>query len=124
MGKKTRIAGIVLHVLIGALMIFAGSGKVLGSAPPEIVEKLTAFGFADKIRLIGAGEMISAILLIIPRTMSLGVLLTSGFWGGVICIHMAHNEEIIMGSVMLILTWVAAFLRDKRQFASFLPSDG
>jgi hypothetical protein len=37
---------------------------------------------------------------------------------------MAHNEDIVMGSVMLILTWVGAFLRDKRTLASFIPNEG
>jgi len=89
-----------VHVLIGLVMIGAGSGKAFGFAPPEIVKSMGEIGLGDRMTLIGAGEMIAALLLIVPRTKSLGTLLTSGFWGGVICIHMAHGQDVIMPSVI------------------------
>src|SRR5262249_41623213 len=104
------------------LLIFASSMKLFGLIPPDQVEKMAEHGLAGKLILIGTGELITAILLIIPLTMSLGVLLASGFWGGVICFHLTHNEDIFIGSIMLLLTWLGAFLRDKRQLASFLPA--
>jgi hypothetical protein len=94
--KVMRIAGWVLHGLIGALMIFAGTGKLFGFAPPPVVESLSKAGMADKLHLIGAGETLTALLLLIPRTSSLGVLLASGFWGGVICFHMTQVDSRIM----------------------------
>lgn len=54
-----------------------------------------------------------------PVTSSLGVLLASGFWGGVICTHMAQNENFIGYSVFLLLTWLGAYLRDPDVFYSF-----
>jgi hypothetical protein len=72
------VAGWVLHGLIGGIMILAGSAKVLGLFPPEQLEKL---GLSVPIQVIGAGELVSAILLLVPRTASLGNLLASSFWG-------------------------------------------
>lgn len=112
-------AGYFLHVLIGGLMIFAGSGKIFGSAPPEVVQKMSEFGLGDKLGLIGWGELIAAVLLLVPVTSSLGILLTSGFWGGVICIHMAHGLDYFFPSVLLALSWVGAFLRDPATLHSF-----
>lgn len=109
--KWLKIAGLVLNVLIAALLIFAGSGKVFGFAPPEIAEKMAGYGLGDKLKLIGYGEMISALLLLIPWTSPLGTLLVSGFWGGVICIHMSHGEDFTVPSVFLIVTWIGSFLR-------------
>jgi hypothetical protein len=109
--KWLKVAGVVLNVLIAALLIFAGSGKVFGFAPPEVVENMNKFGLGDRLQLIGSGEMIAAVLLVIPWTSPLGTLLTSGFWGGVICIHMAHQESFIGPSVLLAVTWAGAFLR-------------
>jgi uncharacterized membrane protein YphA (DoxX/SURF4 family) len=109
--KWLKVAGVVLNVLIAALMIFAGSGKVFGFAPAEVVEGLTKYGLGDRLQLIGLGEMTAAILLVIPRTSPFGTLLTSGFWGGVICIHMSHQENFVGPSVLLALTWLGAFLR-------------
>ena len=70
--------------------------------------------------MIGAGELASAILLLIPRTSSLGLLLTSGFWGGAICLHMSKpGESFVMQSVFLLVTWVGGYLRVPGAFGSF-----
>jgi hypothetical protein len=110
------IAGLVLHILVAGLMIFAGSAKLLGLFPQEALAKT---GLGDQIGLIGAGELLSAILLLVPRTSSLGVLLTSSFWGGAICLHMSHGELFVLQSVLLLLTWVGAYLRVPGMFSSF-----
>ena len=114
------VAGWVLHGLVGGIMLLAGSAKVLGLFPPEQVEK---FGLSVPIQVIGAGELVSAILLLVPRTASLGVLLTSAFWGGAICLHMSKGEPFVLQSVLLLLTWVGAYLRVPGTFASIaVPS--
>jgi hypothetical protein len=69
-----KIAGLVLHILIGGLMILTGSEKVLRSVPPEA---LARYGLGEQMRLIGAGALLTALLLLIPRTSWLGLLLTS-----------------------------------------------
>ncbi len=106
--KWVQWAGYGLNALIAAMMIAAGSSKVLGFAPPDMLAK---FGLTDYVLLIGAGEIISALLLLTPRISPLGVLLTSGFWGGAICMHMSHGESFLLPSVLLALTWVGAYLR-------------
>ena len=102
-----KIAGLALHVLIGGLLICTGLQKVLGSVPPEALVK---YGLAEQTRLIGAGAILTALLLI-PRTSSLGLLLASSFWGGAICIHMAHSEPYIFQAAVLLLSWAGAYLR-------------
>jgi uncharacterized membrane protein YphA (DoxX/SURF4 family) len=109
--KWLKRTGLVLNILVAALIVFAGSGKVFGFAPPEVVKQMQAFGLEDRLQLIGTGEMIAALLLLIPRTSPLGTLLTSGFWGGVICIHMAHHQPFAFPSVLLVVTWAGSWLR-------------
>jgi hypothetical protein len=109
-------AGLTLHILIGGLMIFTGSQKILGWIPPEALAK---YGLAEQMRLIGAGAVFTALLLLIPRTSSLGILLASGFWGGAISIHMAHDEPYIFQSAMLVLSWVGAYLRNPATLSTF-----
>jgi hypothetical protein len=111
-----KIAGLVLHVLIGGLMIFTGAQKILGLVPTEVLAK---YGLGEQMRLIGAGAFLSALLLVMPRTSSLGILLTSAFWGGAICIHMAHHEPYVFQAVMLVLLWVGAYLRYPATLGSF-----
>jgi hypothetical protein len=114
--NSAKIAGLVLHLLIGGLLIFTGAQKVLGSAPPEALVK---FGLGEQVRLIGAGAILCALLLLIPRTSSLGILLTSSFWGGAICMHMAHGEPYLFQVVMLVLSWAGAYLRNPATLSSF-----
>ena len=107
----SRIAGTVSHVLVAGLMLFACSGKAFGFAPPQVVAMLTEAGLGDHIRLIGAGGLISAILLLVPRTAPLGSLAVSAYWGGAICLHMARHEPYVLQSILLLLTWTGDVLR-------------
>jgi hypothetical protein len=97
-------------------MIVAGAPKLLGLAPTDHVEKM---GLTQSIRLVGAGEIVTGALLLIPRTMSLGILLTSSFWGGAICIHMSHGQSYALQSALLVLSWVGAYLRNPAVLGSF-----
>lgn len=117
-----RVAGLVLHILIGGLMIFASLGKVTGTPPAEVLESLRKAGLEEQLRLIGYGELTTGILLIVPWTASLGVLLASAFWGGAICTHMGLHASYVFQSVLLALTWVGAFLRLPEMYSSFTRS--
>jgi hypothetical protein len=110
-----EFAGLALHVLIAGLLILTGSQKVLGSAPPKA---LVRHGLGDQARLIGAGALLSALLLLIQRTSSLGILLASAFWGGAVCIQMAHGEPYLFQAVVLVLSWAGAYLRDPATLSS------
>jgi hypothetical protein len=116
-----QIAGLVLHILIGGLMAFTGAEKVLGMVPPEA---LARYGLGEQVRLIGAGALLTALLLLIPRTSMLGSLLTSSFWGSAICTHMAHGEPYLVQAVLLVLTWAGAYLRNPATLSSFSGPPG
>jgi hypothetical protein len=115
---KTSV-GLVLHVLIAGIMILAGSAKVLGLFPPEAVAKM---GLSGWITVIGAGEITTAVLLLIPRTWSLGLLLASSFWGGAICLHMSQGTSFVLPSALLLITWAGAYLRVPGVFSGFYAS--
>jgi hypothetical protein len=117
-GKYGPIAGLVLHVLLGGVILLASVPKLAGMIPQEDAQKMPA-GIREHLKLIGAGELVTGVLLIVPLTSSLGVLLASGFWGGVICINMAQGQNFIAPSVFLLMTWIGAYLRDPRVLASF-----
>jgi len=118
-----KITGFVLQVVVGGMMILSGAMK-LGTLPTEMEAELAkkGSGLVPNIKLIGVGEIASAVLMIVPVTASLGTLLTSGFWGGAICLHLSHNEPYLFQSALLLVTWVGAFLRMPYMFGSFSPS--
>jgi hypothetical protein len=110
--KWLKVVGVVLNVLVAALILFAGSMKVF-FPPPDLAKQMAEAGLGDRLLLIGWGEIITAVLLVLPWTSPLGGLVASGFWGGVICINMAQNKDslVVLGSVLLVLTWVGSYLR-------------
>jgi hypothetical protein len=110
--KKVRVyTGFALHALVASVMIFSAIIKFLD---PSGHGKL----------LLAVGELANALLLLIPRTMSLGVLITSAGWGAAIALclmeanHIAPMHPLVpMG--FLAMTWVGGYLRDARIFYSF-----
>lgn len=116
-GRGRRIAGWVLTGLLTVLYVASASFKFSGAAP--IVEAFEKWGLRDQRILIGVGELVSALLFLIPRTHSLGVLLLSAYMGGAIVTHMQHGEPYLFQSVILVLIWVTGFLRHPELLQSF-----
>ncbi len=114
--KWMRITGLVCHLLVGALMLFACGMKAANKLPPEAIEDMAKFGIADRLQMIGIGGLISAILLMIPRTSFLGSLAVSSYFGGAILLHMARHESYTLVAVILLVTWAGAILRHPSAF--------
>ena len=111
--KKARLyIGFALHALVASVMIFSAMIKFL--APAE-----------HRKPVLALFELANALLLLIPRTMSLGVLLTSAGWGAVIafCVLQAESHVApmhpLVPTAFLIITWVGGYLRDSRTLFSF-----
>ena len=115
--KGRRIAAWILTSLLTLMFVGSAIGKLLGAQP--VVEMFTKWGLKDQTLLIGAGELISALLFFIPRTNSLGVLLLSAYLGGAIVTHMQNGEPYVAPAVMLVLVWVAGYLRHPEILQSF-----
>ena len=113
---KTRVyAGFALHALVAAVMIFSAVIKFLNPSDGKL--------------LLAAGELANALLLLIPRTMSLGVLITSAGWGAAIalCLMQADSHIAPMHPLVpigfLMMTWIGGYLRDSRMLFSFTPPE-
>lgn len=115
--KGRRIAAWILTSLLTLMFIGSAIGKLMGAQP--MVEMFAKWGLRDHLFLIGAGELISALLFFIPRTTSLGLLLLSAYLGGAIVTHMQNGEPYIIPSVMLLLLWTAGYLRHSEVLQSF-----
>ena len=112
-----KITGWILVGLVGGIMLLAGSAKMFGLMPAEEVEKMGPIG--QQLRLIGAGCFLSGLLLLVPRTSSIGLLLASSYWGGAICTHLIQETSIVAPAILLVLTWGGTALRDRRAMWSF-----
>jgi hypothetical protein len=117
--KARTIAGWVILGLVCFAMIASASMKLLGTMPEDVKADMAKSGLSDKLLLIGAGELVSALLLLFPRTTSAGVLLTSSYWGGAICLHMSQGDSYVVPAVLLLMTWLGAALRNPEVVGSF-----
>ena len=117
--KSQKITGWVLVSLVSAALAFAGAGKLFGFAPTEVVEALTKAGIHDRMPLIGAGALVTSLLLFFPRTASLGVLLASSYWGGAILFHFVAGDSFVPPAVLLVMTWAGTALRGPWLLGSF-----
>ena len=84
MNDKTRkIVGWIMSGAVSAVLIMSAIMKLKGT--PEAMDMLTGWGFTEsEITMIGVGELLSAILFLIPKTSSLGTLLLRAYFGGAI----------------------------------------
>ena len=114
------IVGFIIHFLLGGLLIAGGTFATFGTLPPEAVEMNRERGLSEEIKLIAAGQIITGLLLILPWTAPLGTLLMSAFFGGTICFHMQYNEPYVFQSILLLATWLGAFLRYPQMFDPLL----
>src|SRR5579885_1052477 len=116
-GKARRVTAWVLTSLLCLLFVASAAAKLARAQP--VVENMEKWGLGDFVILIGVGELLSALLFLIPRTTSLGLLLLSSYMGGAIVTHMQHGESFVGPSVILVLIWVAGYLRPPEVLHSF-----
>jgi hypothetical protein len=109
--KTRQIIGWVLAGLLTALYLYSAAGKLFLN--PEQMEQMK---LADWRVIIAVGEIVSALLFLVPRTKFFGTLLLSAYMGGAIILHMTGDISIMMPSVVLILVWVTAFIRRPQIF--------
>ncbi|MDQ3687682.1 MAG: DoxX family protein [Acidobacteriota bacterium] len=115
--KGRRIAAWILTGLLTLVFVGSAIGKLVRAAP--VVEGMEKYGLKDHMLLIGVGELLSALLFFIPLTNSLGLLLLSAYLGGAIVTHMQNGEPYLVPSILLILVWVAGYLRHPEVLQSF-----
>jgi hypothetical protein len=114
---RSSTAGLMFSALITLLLTLSAVGKIVGVQP--VGESFEKFGLKNNMLLIGIGELASAWLFLIPRTSSLGLLLLSAHLGGAIATHLQHGESYIVPAVLLLLIWIAGYVRHPEILQSF-----
>lgn len=100
----------------------AGSSLVKFAQVPGVVHKMTLLGFGgEKLMLVAALEIASALLFAYPKTRSLGLLFFSAFLGGAICVHVQLGQfaDASGPAVFLTLAWAGTWLRHPEVLWSF-----
>jgi hypothetical protein len=105
--KVSKISAWIISGLLTALFLFSAAGKLF--LHPE---QMAQIHLADWRVIIAIGEIVSALLFLVPKTNKLGTVLLSSYLGGAIIIHMTGGMSIMMPSVVLILVWITGILRN------------
>ncbi len=120
----------ILH-RTGTVLITLGGLLLLGSAAaklahvPKVVAQMAFLGFdGHKLTFVGLLEVASAVLFLVPYTRSIGLFLVSSFMGGVIAVHMGHDQSIVAPSIILLLVSVGAVVRHREVMWSVQPISG
>ena len=113
MNPKTRnIIGWVLTVLIAGFLLFSASGKFM--ANEEMKTMMAGLGITpDLAKMIGAIEVLSVVLFVIPRTGVLGTLMLAAYLGGAIATHIEHPQSGPPWGAVAVqcLVWITAVIR-------------
>lgn len=114
--KATKILKWAPSVLI-TLVITSGACMKLAAAPP-LVEIYSKLGLLSWLPWLGVIELVFLILFLVSRTMKLGFLLLTAYFGGAMAIEISHGTVFIVPGVILTIIWIAAYLRDASVFRS------
>ena len=95
--------------------------KLIGAK--QIVEGLSKTGLGSYIFLFGLIELLSVILLWIPKTRNIGFFLICGYLGGALSIELSIGR-MPTAAVLLMLIWIGAFLSDKSLFVKQAVTEG
>lgn len=92
--RSQKILGWGPTILVALFMIFAsGLAKFFMKDGTPTADFVKALGVWDHLYLIGALEIIAAVLLLIPRTATLGFFAMVGVLGGAMATGLTHNVE-------------------------------
>lgn len=111
--------GWTLTILPSAMLILSAVMKITHN--PTAVKGLQDAGWKLEIlRPLGITELLCTVIYLNPQTSVLGAILLTGYMGGAISHHLAHQESIIVQVIFGVVIWLGIFLREPRLW-SVLP---
>lgn len=111
MGRKARIAGWILTLLIALFLIIASGVPKFVDFPGK-QEMFDKMGWSiGTMKIIGVIEIAVAIFFALPRVGFVGTILLTGYLGGAAATHARVGELPFFPIGFGILAWVALGLR-------------
>lgn len=108
--KSKNIINWSLAGLVG--FIFIGSAMSKFFANEETIQMAKGIGLSiETFKILGAVELISALLFLFPRTGIIGTLLLAAYMGGAIASHLTHGQSVIAPTIIESIIWIVAVIR-------------
>lgn len=115
MKSKTKNLKWIPSILV-ALIIIMGAFMKLTSAS-QLVEIYSKIGLLPYIKILGATEFLLTAFFLYPRTLKIGLLLSTGYFGGAMAVELSHGTIFIFPAAILAMIWIGAYLRNNSLFA-------
>ena len=74
-------------------------------------------GLLRYLQILGMTELLFVVLFLWPRSMQIGFLLLTGYFGGAMAVEMANGNFFLIPGIILAIVWIAAYLRDASLFS-------
>jgi Flp pilus assembly protein protease CpaA len=115
MSKKSKhIIAIVLMAIPSLMLVMSSVMKLTGAK--QMVESLSKAGLGNyNLFLLGLTELLSVVLLWIPKTRNIGFFLVCSYLGGALSIELAFGRTPT-AAILLAIIWISVFLRDRSMF--------
>ena len=109
----TKNIGLGLNLFVFLILGLGGINKIVGTT--EMVNNFTFMNLLPYIEFIGIIEVVSVILLLIPRTALYGAVLVGSIMSAAVALHLSlMGGDNITGPLMLgSFAWVGYFLRNR-----------
>ena len=114
---RQALVGTVLTCAVAAVLLLDAAMQL--AAPAPLIAAMEHTGFPTHAApLLAVVMTVCAITLLIPRTSILGAILTTGFFGGAIAIHVRIGEIAAPSQIACLLmgvtVWAGIYLRHPR----------
>ncbi|GGF18747.1 DoxX family protein [Williamsia phyllosphaerae] len=112
--SRTRLAGVVLSVLIGAFLLFDILGKLF--QPESVVEGTEKLGFTmTQATVMAIVLALCVIVWAIPRTAVLGAIGLTAYLGGAVSANWNNDAPLVSTTLFAVYfgvaLWIAMILR-------------
>jgi hypothetical protein len=115
MKQKTKTILKWIPSLLAAIVIAMSACMKLASVP-QLVEIYSRIGVLEYMKILGATELLFIALFLISRTMKIGFLLLTAYYGGAMAVELSHGNVFIFPTLILATIWIAVSFRDPSIF--------
>ncbi|MBP0904239.1 DoxX family protein [Mariniflexile gromovii] len=117
--KKSKAIVWISYILQGIIVLMFLMGAFMNlSQNEEAIKGAIAMGYPRETMLyLGIVQLIAIILYAIPRTVTIGAILITGWLGGAVATHVIHKDPIFnlfFPVIFGIVVWGSIWLRNNK----------
>jgi uncharacterized membrane protein HdeD (DUF308 family) len=111
-----KIAATVLMAIPAVMAILSGVFKI--SNAKQVTEKLGKINMAQYAKLMGAAEIIFALIFLYPPTSILGFALLVCYFSGALAVDLSYKQDVKAPIFLLVLIFSAMLVHNPSLFFS------